>query len=134
MMNVSHEMDADLQVFLLVVKISLRGAKVRRPHQDDNAVIGQEMEGDGMARGVICALTNVLIIEFVRQANPLWLMFHRFTVHNSRFKLFHNAPVNCVALICPTRHKIMSVPGLSYCLKTGRYIYNLKRGGGSLSH
>lgn len=49
-------------------------------------------------------LTDVLIFQFVAKSYPLWLMFHRFTIHNCRLELFYDGPVNGVALkYSPTR-------------------------------
>lgn len=43
-------------------------------------------------------LTNILVSQLVRQANLLRLVLDRLAEDNGRLELFHNGPVNGVAL------------------------------------
>jgi hypothetical protein len=46
----------------------------------------------------LLTLTNILILQFVTQAYPLWLVLDGFSVHNSRLKLLYNRPVDGITL------------------------------------
>lgn len=45
--------------------------------------------------------TDIFVGELVRQPNTLWLMLHRFAVHNRLLELFDNGLVDRVTLQHP---------------------------------
>ena len=63
---------------------------MNRVHYRLMIVTNKRQYGDSFVGSTLSKLTDVLVCQLMLEANPLRLMLHRLTVHNSVLELFHD--------------------------------------------